>query len=78
MANQQKNVNAYSKLEKETKRKETFDAIFCSMDIIFIVVIEYISVIWDPAGIYLLKINNSNTRSSCEICSKSTIKAPGQ
>ena len=78
MANQQKNVNTCSKLEKETKRKETSDAIFCSVDIIFIVVLEYISVIWDPAGIYRLKINNSNTRASCEICSKSTIKVPGQ
>ena len=27
-----------------------------------------------PAGIYLLKVNNRNTRASCEICSKLTIK----
>ena len=27
-----------------------------------------------PVGIYLLKINNRNTRSRCEICSKLTIK----
>ena len=27
-----------------------------------------------PAGIYLLKINNRNTRTRCEICSKLTIK----
>ena len=25
-----------------------------------------------PAGIYLLKVNNINTRTKCEICSKST------
>ena len=29
----------------------------------------------DPAGIYLLKINNRNTRTSCEIFSKLTIKS---
>ena len=30
----------------------------------------------DPAGIYLLKANNRNTRARCEICSKLTIKTP--
>ena len=29
-----------------------------------------------PAGIYLLKINNRNTRTRCEICSKLSIKTP--
>ena len=28
------------------------------------------------AGIYLLKVNNRNTRTRCEICSKFTIKIP--
>ena len=28
------------------------------------------------AGIYLLKVNNRNTRTRCEICSKLTIKIP--
>ena len=27
-----------------------------------------------PAGIYLLKVNNRNTKTRCEICSKLTIK----
>ena len=27
-----------------------------------------------PAGIYLLKVNNRNSRTRCEICSKLTIK----
>ena len=27
-----------------------------------------------PAGIYLLKVKNRNTRTRCEICSKLTIK----
>ena len=29
-----------------------------------------------PSGIYLLKVNNRNTRTKCEICSKLTIKTP--
>ena len=29
-----------------------------------------------PAGIYLLKVNNRNTRTRCEIFSKLTIKIP--
>ena len=27
-----------------------------------------------PANVYLLKVNNRNTRKRCEICSKLTIK----
>ena len=30
----------------------------------------------NPAGIYLLKVNNRNTITKCEICSKLTIKTP--
>ena len=29
-----------------------------------------------PVNIYLLKVNNRNTRTRCEICSKLTIKTP--
>ena len=29
-----------------------------------------------PVGIYLLKVNNGNTNTRCEICSKLTIKTP--
>ena len=29
-----------------------------------------------PVGIYLLKVNNRNSRKRCEICSKLTIKTP--
>ena len=32
----------------------------------------------NPAGIYLLKINNRNARTRCEIYSKLTIKTPEQ
>ena len=28
----------------------------------------------NPVGIYLLKVNNTNTRTRCQICSKLTIK----
>ena len=31
-----------------------------------------------PASIYLLKINNGNTRTKCEICSKLKIEIPGR
>ena len=31
-----------------------------------------------PAAIYMLKVNNKNTRTRCEICSKLTIKTPEQ
>ena len=34
------------------------------------------SVIDEPAGIYLVKVNNRNTRTRCEICLKLTIKIP--
>ena len=30
----------------------------------------------NSAGTYLLKVNNRNTRTRCEICSKLTIKVP--
>ena len=29
-----------------------------------------------PAGIYMLKVNNRNSRTRCEICLKLTIKTP--
>ena len=29
-----------------------------------------------PVGIYMFKVNNRNTRTRCEICSKLTIKTP--
>ena len=31
----------------------------------------------NPVGIYLLKVNDRNTRRTCKICSKLTIKTPG-
>ena len=30
----------------------------------------------NPAGNYMFKVNNRNTRTRCEICSKLTIKTP--
>ena len=29
-----------------------------------------------PAGVYLFKVNNENTRTICEICSVLTLNAP--
>ena len=31
---------------------------------------------FNPAGNYMFKANNRNTRARCEICSKLTIKTP--
>ena len=31
---------------------------------------------FNPAGNYMFKANNRNTRTRCEICSKLTIKTP--
>ena len=31
---------------------------------------------FDPAGNYMFKVNNRDTRTRCEICSKLTIKIP--
>ena len=31
-----------------------------------------------PAGKYMFKVNNRNTKTRCEICSKLTIKTPEQ
>ena len=36
---------------------------------------DYASAL-SPSSIYLLKVNNRNTRTRCEICSKLTIKTP--
>ena len=33
---------------------------------------------FNPVDIYLLKTNNRNTRTRCEICSKLKIKTPEQ
>ena len=38
--------------------------------ILFLVLNKY------PAANYILKVNNRNTRTRCEICSKLTIKTP--
>ena len=34
------------------------------------------SLSYNPAGIYLFKVNNRNTRTKCEICSELTMKTP--
>ena len=36
----------------------------------------YLSFWQIPAGICLLKVNNKNTRTECEICSELTVKTP--
>ena len=37
---------------------------------------DFLSAPFIPAGIYLLKVNNRNTKTRCKICSKVTLKIP--
>ena len=37
---------------------------------------EQIARSTNPAGNYMFKVNNRNTKTRCEICSKLTIKTP--
>ena len=37
-----------------------------------------VDLCYSPITIFLLKVNNRNTKARCEICSKLTIKAPEQ
>ena len=55
----------------------TFKIIFKNMSHIFwLLKICYYDSYAFPVGIYLLKFNNRNTRTSCKICLKLTIKTP--
>ena len=45
--------------------------VFCGVHVLGMVIVGYI-----PVGVHLLKVNNRNTRTRCEICSKLTIKTP--
>ena len=48
--------------------------IFCYH--VIMVTVKYLTTQNMSLGIYLLKVNNKNTRTRCEICSKLTIKTP--
>ena len=54
--------------------KETTDDFLCER-LLKLVKIEQ-NTSYNPANIYLFKINNRNTRKRSEICSKLTIKTP--
>ena len=43
---------------------------------IVITAVLIISISVFPVGNYMFKVNNRNTRTRCEICSKLTIKSP--
>ena len=49
---------------RDYDRTETMKMNFCSPNL------------YDPADIYMFKVNNRNTRTKCEICSKLIIKTP--
>ena len=42
----------------------------------FICFLKFIWFSYYPAGIYLLKVYNRNTKTRCEICSNLTVKTP--
>ena len=50
--------------------------VFCQGSVFYKVVFDMVKLNANPANIYLLKVNNRNTRRKCEICSKLTIKTP--
>ena len=41
-----------------------------------IFLLDILHLVHFPAGIYLFKVNNRNSRTMCKICSKLTIKTP--
>ena len=59
----------------------SFDSVGDELNLVLGVYLKYLIIIWKtffnylyPAGIYLLKVNNRNTRTRKQICSKLTIK----
>ena len=48
------------------------------VDVIVLNIIIFLAILPFPAGIYLLKFNNRNTTTRCEICSKLIIKTTEQ
>ena len=76
-------MTLYGRTFKQTYYRWLFISIinFCDMQN-YLIFWRYKSKItwnyccWYPAAIYLLKVNNRNTRTRCEICSKLTIKTP--
>ena len=50
--------------------------LFDSLEIIKDIVMQIIHQQINTAGNYMFKVNNRNTRTRCEICSKLTIKTP--
>ena len=57
---------------------ETSNICLKNFQIAYLVLWLFFNVIMFPAGIYMFKVNNRNTRKRCEICSKLTIKIQEQ
>ena len=53
-----------------------FELVLCSFNYYLMSSLFFITKKLIPDGINLLKVNNRTTRTSCEICSKLTIKIP--
>ena len=55
---------------------EFVDSNFVDSTPVFLCHLSTLDATLNPVGIYLLKVNNRNTRARCETCSKLTIKTP--
>ena len=52
---------------------------FCKANFLMLLLFSYFvirTLVTCPAGDYIFKVNNRNTKTRCEICSKLTIKTP--
>ena len=57
----------------KANRRHIIDRMMDCDQMFFVIEYYYKS---NPVGIYLLKVNNRNTSTRCEICSKLTINTP--
>ena len=59
--------------KKGLESLENLEGNFCKWNLLYLEIAVNKSF---PAGNYMFKVNNRNTRTRCEICSKLTIKIP--
>ena len=60
----------------KTLPRMSYEPLTYARSIYIVCPIGYFASEYCPAGIYLLKVNNRNTGTTCEICLKLTIKIP--
>ena len=70
------NDDVIAVLEGTTTEQQSNEPSNLKINELCVVVWQNCDAGYGPAGIYLLKVNNRNTRTRCEICSKLTINTP--